>query len=89
MSPPRKSVGQGAPPLFSFPPLKDELQLKLPSRYSTQMGAAYAEKQEKQQPAKLRSKSESVTRQQEEAGSGRKQNNGRSSLSSGIMQLIR
>ncbi|CAM6094945.1 unnamed protein product [Calypogeia fissa] len=86
-SPPRKSIGGGAPQLFSFPPSKDELQLKVPSRYSTQTGST-ATQPDKQHSAKLRSKSESVTRNAELAdgeGIGKGQSNRRSS---GLMQLI-
>nr|AML79256.1 putative LOV domain-containing protein [Bazzania trilobata] len=87
-SPPRTSIGGGAPPLFSFPPLKDELQLKVPSRYSTQSGSAAAAI-EQQYSSKLRSKSESVTRNSD-VGGGEGVAKGQSNRrSSGLMQLIR
>nr|BCM29535.1 phototropin [Apopellia endiviifolia] len=91
-SPPRKSTGGGAPPLFSFPPLKDELQLKLPSRYSTQSSAMGKIPEDYNQP-KFRSKSESVNRTPDEAdprsvggNAGKSQSTRRPS---GLMQLIK
>nr|AHZ63883.1 phototropin [Metzgeria crassipilis] len=92
-SPPRRSMGGGAPPLFSYPPLKDELQLKLPSRFSSQSGMATARAESQQQPS-FRSKSESIKRDSglasesrsvEDSGPARQISRG----SSGLMQLIR
>nr|AHZ63882.1 phototropin [Schistochila sp. LGOW] len=87
-SPARKSTGGGTPPLFSFPPLKDELQLKVPSRYSTQSGLSTT-LIDRKYASKLRSKSESVTRNSEVAGGEIGAKGFSNRRSSGLMQLIR
>nr|AML76507.1 putative LOV domain-containing protein [Radula lindenbergiana] len=81
-SPPRKSTGGGAPPLFSYPPLKDELQLKVPSRFSTQIGAPFADKQYARP-----TKSESATAGSKPGGDG--SGSGKNRRTSAILQLIR
>nr|AHZ63884.1 phototropin [Pellia neesiana] len=92
-SPPRKSTGGGAPPLFSFPPLRDELELKLPSRFSTQSTASSVKASGNQNVSKFRSKSESVNRTPEDVKARAMVENGGKSQStrrlSGLMQLIK
>nr|AML78225.1 putative LOV domain-containing protein [Pellia sp. BC-2016] len=93
VSPPRKSTGGGAPPLFSFPPLRDELELKLPSRYSTQSTASSVKASGNQNVPKFRSKSESVNRTPEDVKARSMGENGGKSQStrrlSGLMHLIK
>nr|AHZ63886.1 phototropin [Conocephalum conicum] len=86
-----KTSDLGVPPLFTVPPLKDELQLKIPSRFSTQTQVALPLESNQ---AKVRAKSESVSRLTEvpeqpgigEAGTRGGQSHRRSS---GLMQILR
>ncbi|BBN10468.1 phototropin [Marchantia polymorpha subsp. ruderalis] len=91
-SPQDKPSEGGMQSMFSVPPLKDELQLKVPSRFSTQSVVALP--LEGSQSAKARAKSESVSRltdvpEQPGMADGGLRGGQSHRRSSGLLQMLR